>query len=195
MKNKPDLRLQFAFGIIIILLSALFIYVVISFANYAKQGEKPLVDQLVLNFGDIENAGFKTLEGYNVKIEKKTNGSTEEGSRVYTIEVDGEPVGDLGSKVLLFGTEAQSQNIFDYYFKDIINQNPSVSKNVSIGSKGMILKTTIPDQKSYTNFYLIFYKKKAFVILTLNYAKEGDEEKMVSLAKIIEERIDKRKTG
>jgi hypothetical protein len=92
----------------------------------------------------------------------------------------------IGTQIIEYNTKAESENIFDLHVSNLNASPHDEERNISIGEKGVIYKINVGDESI---FYLLFYKDKSFVTLTLNYAKASDEKELVGLAKTIEKRL------
>lgn len=135
----------------------------------------------VLNVEDIENQ-FGEISDY------RRNNNTPVGvqSQESTTATIKDSKTSIGSQIIAYKTKEESENIFDLHVSDLNEAPYDELKNVSIGDKGVIYKINVGGEST---FYLLFYKDKSFVTLTLNYAKATDEKELVGLAKTIEKKL------
>jgi hypothetical protein len=136
---------------------------------------------IILPIKDIES-NFGEISDYR-RVNETPVGVTAQESSTTTLK---NKKTSLGSQIIQYKTNLESKNIFDLHVANFQDVPHDEEKNITIGENGVIYKIDMGDENT---FFLLFYKDKSFVSLTLNYAKDSDEKELVDLAKTIEENL------
>ncbi|MFH1916385.1 MAG: hypothetical protein ABIJ21_03915 [Nanoarchaeota archaeon] len=145
-------------------------------------------DDYLLRMKDIERSGFGEISDYKRSNTSPPGVESQETTSV-TIK---DKNASFGSQIIQYHTRKESKNIFELSTQSFNETDFAMEKNISIGEKGIIYRIDLGDSSI---FYLLFYKDKSFVSLTLNYAKEEDEKELIGIARTIEKRLNASDVG
>lgn len=96
---------------------------------------------------------------------------------------------DLATQIIKHATQEETVGIFNLHVEDLLDEDPYENKDISIGDHGKLIKISMPDEGGLSTFYILYYKDTELVLLTLNFAKDSDEDEFLVMAREIEERL------
>lgn len=169
--------------IILIMIAAIFAGIQVSRLFQETNPAFEERDDSLLKIQDVEE-GFGRLEDY-----ARTEDVAGTQSLRFKIDKNDRQL-DLGTQIIKQETEENTISIFEFHLEDLMDEGVVEERDIPIGERGKLVKIPMQEEEGLSTFYILFYKDKNFVVLSLSYAKAEDEKQFLNIAKDIESRLD-----